>query len=84
HNNLDLILPPTNFFAANTSDGDFDGDGADDEEFDDTDAFESILDESLTVLPERTLRWHYRSRHEHLIAFSNAKIYNHNHISFSH
>ncbi|SDJ82459.1 DUF4011 domain-containing protein [Paenibacillus naphthalenovorans] len=75
-------LPPTNFFAANTSDGDFDGDGADDEEFDDTDAFESILDESLTVLPERTLRWHYRSRHEHLIAFSNAKIYNHNLITF--
>lgn len=75
-------LPPTSFFAASTSDGDFDVDGADDEENDDTDAFESILDETLTVLTERTLRWHYRSRHEHLIAFSNAKIYNHNLITF--
>lgn len=75
-------LPPTSFFAASTSDGEFDVDGADDEEIDDTDAFESILDESLTVLAERTLRWHYRSRHEHLIAFSNAKIYNHNLITF--
>ncbi|WP_233568141.1 DUF4011 domain-containing protein [Cohnella faecalis] len=75
-------LPPTNFFAASTSDGDFDVDGEDDEDFDDADAFESILDESLTVLTERTLRWHYRSRHEHLIAFSNAKIYNHTLITF--
>lgn len=75
-------LPPTNFFAASTSDGDFDVDGSDEEKIDDTDAFESILDESLTVLTERTLRWHYRSRHEHLIAFSNAKIYNHDLITF--
>lgn len=75
-------LPPTSFFAASTSDGDFDVDDSDDEGLDDTDAFESILDESLTVLAERTLRWHYRSRHEHLIAFSNAKIYNHDLITF--
>ncbi|EGL16336.1 AAA domain-containing protein [Paenibacillus sp. HGF7] len=75
-------LPPTSFFAANTSDSDFDVDDSDDEGLDDTDAFESILDESLTVLAERTLRWHYRSRHEHLIAFSNAKIYNHDLITF--
>ena len=34
-------------------------------------AYESILDEAVAVLPERSLRWHYRSRHEHLIAFSN-------------
>ncbi|CAM4473564.1 DUF4011 domain-containing protein [Paenibacillus tarimensis] len=75
-------LPPTSFFAASTSDGDFDVNDSDDENLDDTDAFESILDESLTVLAERTLRWHYRSRHEHLIAFSNAKIYNHDLITF--
>jgi very-short-patch-repair endonuclease len=30
----------------------------------------------------QTLLWHYRSRHEHLIAFSNAKIYNGNLITF--
>ena len=76
-------LPPTNFFTASISDGDFDTDDLEEEEeADDTDAFESILDESLTVLTERTLRWHYRSRHEHLIAFSNAKIYNYNLITF--
>jgi very-short-patch-repair endonuclease len=75
-------LPPTSFFAANTSEGDYDNVSDDEEELEDTDAFESILDESITVLPERTLRWHYRSRHEHLIAFSNAKIYNHNLITF--
>ena len=73
-------LPPTNFFQATVSDGDYD-DTDDDESFDDTDAYESILDEA-NMLPERTLRWHYRSRHESLIAFSNAKIYQNNLITF--
>ena len=36
----------------------------------------------MSVLPERSLRWHYRSRHEHLIAFSNIKIYNSQLITF--
>ncbi|MFB0919316.1 MAG: AAA domain-containing protein, partial [Oscillospiraceae bacterium] len=72
-------LPPTNFFSVSTSsDGDFDDD---DDEYDDTGAFESVLDEA-GLLPERTLLWHYRSRHEHLIAFSNAKIYKNNLITF--
>ncbi len=70
-------LPPTNFFNATISDSDFD----DEEEEDDTDAYESILDEA-TLMPERTLLWHYRSRHEHLIAFSNAQIYHNNLITF--
>ena len=73
-------LPPTNFFQATVSDGDYD-DMDDDESFDDTDAYESILDEA-NMLPERTLRWHYRSRHESLIAFSNAKIYQNDLITF--
>ena len=73
-------LPPTSFFGATVSDGDFDMD--DDKSFNDTDGFESILDEALTFLPERTLKWHYRSKHEHLIAFSNAKIYNNSLITF--
>lgn len=72
-------LPPTNFFQAALSDGDFDDEDAD--EFDDINAYESILDEA-NMLPERTLRWHYRSRHESLIAFSNAKIYKNNLITF--
>lgn len=71
-------LPPTNFFGASLSDLDYD---TDDEDEDDGYAYESILDEA-NLLPERTLLWHYRSRHEHLIAFSNAKIYKNNLITF--
>jgi len=37
---------------------------------------ESILDEAATVLPEKRLLWHYRSRTNELIEFSNAKYYN--------
>ena len=73
-------LPPTNFFSAATSNADFDADD-DEDEFDDADAFESVLDEAA-LLPEQTLLWHYRSRHEHLIAYSNAKIYKNNLITF--
>lgn len=66
-------LPPTNFFTTSLSDGNLD---------DDLDDFESILDEAVTILPEKSLRWHYRSRHEDLIAFSNIKIYNSSLITF--
>lgn len=74
-------LPPTSFFATSLNDDDFD---IDDDEADDNDAgaYESILDETVTVLPERSLLWHYRSRDEHLIAFSNIKIYNGSLITF--
>lgn len=72
-------LPPTNFFQAAMTENEYDVD--DDDEYDDLDAYESILDEA-NMLPERTLRWHYRSRHESLIAFSNAKIYKNNLITF--
>lgn len=65
-------LPPTNFFTAGTSSADNKGSATG----------ESVLEEALSILPERTLRWHYRSRHESLIAFSNAKVYNHNLITF--
>lgn len=71
-------LPPTNFFGASISNTDFDND--DDDEDDDY-AYESLLDEA-NLLPERTLLWHYRSRHEHLIAFSNAKIYKSSLVTF--
>ena len=74
-------LPPTNFFSSSIYDKDFDLVDEEDD-LDDIDAFESILDLAVTALPERTLRWHYRSRHEHLIAFSNAKIYNQRLITF--
>ena len=64
-------LPPTNFFQANLSDDDL----YDDDTEEDIALEESILDSCARVLPERYLKWHYRSRDEHLIAFSNAKIY---------
>ncbi len=63
-------LPPTNFFGRSEDD-------PDDESIDDTEKdLESILDEaSASGLPTLDLQWHYRSRHESLIAFSNDRYY---------
>ncbi|UCH57955.1 MAG: DNA/RNA helicase, partial [Candidatus Bathyarchaeota archaeon] len=64
-------LPPTPFFQY-TVDEDFDWD-ASDYEFD---VFDSVLDECMSIgLPVRMLRWHYRSRHDSLISFSNDRFY---------
>ena len=51
--------------------------GVDDiEDGTDIDDQESILDECLASnIPQLRLDWHYRSRHESLIAFSNAHYY---------
>jgi len=73
-------LPPTRFFAAE-SDTDLDDD--EDEVSEDemtralsgTKGFESILDALNALIPVRMLQWHYRSRDERLIAFSNAYLY---------
>jgi very-short-patch-repair endonuclease len=60
-------LPPTNFFDRAESD-------LDDEDVEGD--LESILDECLGAnLPTMNLSWHYRSRHESLIAFSNHRYY---------
>ena len=72
-------LPPTNFFAANTSNS---SEGYDDDEGYDDEVYDSILEETAHVLPNRTLLWHYRSKHEHLIAFSNQEIYRNDLITF--
>jgi transcription elongation GreA/GreB family factor len=70
-------LPPTSFFSRMSQDGD----GADDH-FTTTDA-ESILDVcSSHFRPTRSLRWHYRSQHHSLIAFSNHSFYRGNLIIF--
>ncbi|MBQ7324110.1 MAG: DUF4011 domain-containing protein [Clostridia bacterium] len=78
-------LPPTNFFATatNNSDDQYDPDENDESE-DSANAIvsDSILEETASVLPNRTLLWHYRSRHESLIAFSNREIYRNNLITF--
>jgi hypothetical protein len=72
-------LPPTSFFQKNLLD-DFDYDELTDEDFE---VFDSILDECLGIgLPVKTLKWHYRSRHEDLIAFSNHQFYDDNLITF--
>ncbi len=64
-------LPPTSFFDRT--------DRALDDEIDEQEIVdnESILDLALAEFrPARELRWHYRSRHESLIAFSNRRFYN--------
>lgn len=61
-------LPPSNFFRTVVDDED------DDE--DETVLNESILEmANATFRPPRRLRWHYRSRHSALIAFSNRLVY---------
>ena len=72
-------LPPSPFFLA-TSDGGDDGGDVDANGLPSgalTHDLESVLDVMSALLPAphgtRTLRWHYRSRDERLIAFSNAQ-----------
>ncbi|MBQ8708334.1 MAG: DUF4011 domain-containing protein [Succinivibrionaceae bacterium] len=59
-------MPPTDFFEAKR-----------DADSDDIDAdLESVLDDCMSLgMPTKTLSWHYRSRHESLIAFSNVNYY---------
>lgn len=70
-------LPPTNFFNAI-------GAATDDASADDGEGgapaadLESILGLGQASIPARTrLRWHYRSRHQSLIDFSNREFYDH-------
>ena len=66
-------MPPTSFFAGNT----VDEDNLDIEDLD------SILDDCLALgMPSAYLHWHYRSRHESLIAFSNQEFYENSMFTF--
>ena len=68
-------LPPTAFFSKLTSDDDDEADEADNG-VQRIGAVESILGLcSVCGVPERMLRWHYRSRHDSLIAVSNREFY---------
>ena len=69
----DRQLPPTSFFKSTASD---------DEEDEDQEVYDSLLNECSTFLPDFTLRWHYRSKDESLIAFSNQKFYNSELLTF--
>ncbi|MFF0251282.1 DUF3320 domain-containing protein [Micromonospora zamorensis] len=73
-------LPPTSFFTAGVAD---DSDEWDEEAEDGVD-FESVLDlmKGSAEFRALTLRWHYRSRHEALIAFSNSSFYKGRLITF--
>ena len=68
-------MPPTNFFSSSVEmdDDDETGDVAD---------FESILDLCSTSLPQLRLKWHYRSRYEQLISFSNKNFYDNTLVTF--
>lgn len=66
-------MPPTSFFSGNNVD-------EDNIEIED---LESILDDCLALsMPSQHLLWHYRSKHESLIAFSNAKYYDNKLLTF--
>ena len=68
-------LPPTSFFSRQNPIVD-DGAAAQQTAIEDA---ESILDICMGhFTPVRTLRWHYRSKHESLIAFSNEYFYGEN------
>jgi hypothetical protein len=59
-------MPPTAFFMNS---------GIDEENVEAED-LESVLDDCLALgIPEKHLNWHYRSKHESLIAFSNIMYY---------
>ncbi|MBB2202325.1 DUF3320 domain-containing protein [Gluconacetobacter tumulisoli] len=69
-------LPPTDFFARGRGP---DEGGASDEMTD----LDSILDECIGAgIPAISLAWHYRSRHESLIAFSNQAYYGGDLVTF--
>jgi len=66
-------MPPTTFFSTNTVD-------EDNLEMED---LESILDDCLALsMPSKYLLWHYRSKHESLIAFSNSEYYDNKLLTF--
>lgn len=66
-------LPPTSFFTSNRID----------EENCDKEDLESLLDDCLAIsMPQHYLKWHYRSRHESLITYSNMKYYDNKLLTF--
>jgi very-short-patch-repair endonuclease len=72
-------LPPTSFF----SDGGIEADESEMDDLPDTVGFESLLDlMSATSALHSDLQWHYRSRDEALIAFSNHHIYSDRLVTF--
>jgi len=70
-------LPPTTFFASADDD-----DQAASETNTAIEGFESLLDTTNAFMPSWHLNWHYRSRDEALISFSNHYIYKNRLVTF--
>lgn len=70
-------LPPTTFFASADNDELFE-----DESNIATEGFESLLDTTNAFMPSWYLDWHYRSRDEALISFSNHHVYKDRLVTF--
>ncbi len=73
-------LPPTSFFRANIE---MEEDSEEQQEADEP--LESLLDEAVAAVPlfrEAYLKWHYRSKDERLIKFSNSYFYENRLITF--
>lgn len=69
-------LPPTSFFERAEED-------LEDDESTQLDNTESVLEAAMKVFqPFRRLRWHYRSKHESLIRFSNSRFYDNDLVVF--
>lgn len=66
-------MPPTSFFQGK----------AREEDYEEVSDLESVLEDCLALnMPQAYLRWHYRSRHESLIAFSNKRFYENRMLTF--
>ena len=71
-------MPPSNFFTSSLAPDEIDQEEGEEDVVD----FESILDLCATTFPQLSLKWHYRSRFEQLISFSNKYFYNNDLITF--
>lgn len=67
-------MPPSNFFGTIENEDDSDEESVGD--------YESILDIASACLPKYRLMWHYRSKNEELIAFSNENFYDNTLVTF--
>ncbi|MER5383522.1 DUF3320 domain-containing protein [Streptomyces sp. NPDC002688] len=73
----DKQLPPTSFFDSSVDDD------SDEYAEDVPDSFESLLHACKAgAMRELPLCWHYRSRHENLITFSNREFYGNSMVTF--
>lgn len=70
-------MPPTDFFSSNSIE-----ESEEDDEISESLDFESILDLGSGVFPSQRLSWHYRSKTEDLIAFSNENFYDNSLMTF--